>query len=250
MSIVIHYTSMRTTSAAWRIPFGLFFIIPAITGSCIWLLPESPRWLLAHDREDLARRALRRLREDKSDAAIDKEVDLIKTGIRAHESREKGTYGDLFRGVTLRRTLVTILAGLFIQWSGQGLNSNYGAVFVKQIGTVAPFNYTIIVSCCQLLCCFAAMYLLDVIGRRPMMITGISLQGIFMFLIAGIGSIKGSPETEFRAGTAVVAFVILFACAFSGGWASAAWVTIPEISDQKLKDKNMRVGAWTNVASK
>ena len=250
MSIVCHFTSQLTTSKAWRIPFGLYYISPAIVASGIWFLPESPRFCLSKGREEEARRGLTRLRVNNSPEAIDSEVEVIKLGLAAHEAQEKGTYADLFRGVARRRTLIAMLAGAFIQWSGQSLNSNYGPVFVKQIGTVAPFNYTIIVSCCQLLGTLTAMYFLDVVGRRPMMVTGISCQCIFMFMVAGIGSIKGSPEMEFRAGVAVVAFVILFAVAFSTGWAPAAWVTIAEISDQRLRDKTQRVGAWTNIVSK
>lgn len=39
-----------TTNAAWRIPFGLFYIVPTIVASLIFLVPEvsydsAPRYL-------------------------------------------------------------------------------------------------------------------------------------------------------------------------------------------------------------
>ena len=94
------------------------------------------------------------------------------------------------------------------------------------------------------------MFLLDAIGRRPLMIGGITLQCIFMFLIGGVGSITGDAATVYSANATVVACVILFASSYSLGWATGNWVTVAEISDQKLRDKNQRVGAWTNIVSK
>ena len=89
------------------------------------------------------------------------------------------------------------------------------------------------------------MYLLDAVGRRPLMLGGMSLQCLMMFLLAGVGHID-SKQTH----TAAVAFIALFSFGYSVGWAPANWVTVAEISDQKHRDKNQRVGAWVNVLSK
>jgi len=243
MSIIAHFTSQIHSNSSWRIPFGTFYIAPTIVASLVWLIPESLRYLLSKGREQEARRALRRIRVHNDDESIENEISLVELGLAAHESREQGTYSDLFRGVAARRTFVTIGCCFFLQWSGQALNSNYGIVFVKNLGTFPPFT-TIIVACCQLLGTFVAMYLLDTFGRRPMMVVGMTCQCIFMLLIGGMGSIKGSRSAE----TAVVAFVILFATPYSCGCAPANWVLVAEISDQKLRDKN-QVGAWTNIVS-
>lgn len=33
-------TSTMTTNAAWRIPMGLFFVVPTIIIGCVWFIPE------------------------------------------------------------------------------------------------------------------------------------------------------------------------------------------------------------------
>ena len=134
--------------------------------------------------------------------------------------------------------------------SGQALNSqscseertltfagNYGTVFVKDLGTFNPFNYTIIASAGQLLATALAMYLLDAIGRRPIMMGGMFLQCTMMYVIGGLGTVKDKSKIHAADG-GIVAAVVLFAFGYSIGWAAANWVTVSEISDQKLRDKN------------
>lgn len=43
ISVIAKRTSQLNTNWAWRIPFTLFFIIPTIVASLIWLLPEVRR---------------------------------------------------------------------------------------------------------------------------------------------------------------------------------------------------------------
>ena len=57
---------------AWRIPLGLFYIVPTIILSLIWFAPESPRWLLMQDRAYESRTNLYKLSVGKlSDAEND-----------------------------------------------------------------------------------------------------------------------------------------------------------------------------------
>lgn len=52
---------------AYRIPLTVFFVAPTIQAVLLFFFPETPRWLCAHDREDEAERALRRLRNSNID---------------------------------------------------------------------------------------------------------------------------------------------------------------------------------------
>ena len=249
MSIVGHFTSTIPSNNSWRIPFALFYVFPFIVACLIWFIPESPRWLISQGRREEARKALTRIRVHNDEASIEAEIAFIELGLAAHDSREKSTYAELFRGTSRRRTLITIMTCFFLQWSGQSLNSNYGTVFVKSLGTFNPFNYTIIAAAGQLLATGIAMILLDVIGRRSLMMGGMASQSVMMFIIAGMGSIT-APSKKHAADGVIVAAVVLFAFSYSIGWAACNWVTVSEISDQKLRDKNQRVGTWVNFASK
>ena len=92
------------------------------------------------------------------------------------------------------------------------------------------------------------MYLLDAVGRRPIMMGGMVLQSAMMFIIGGLGTIT-NPSKVKAADGGIVACVVLFAFGYSIGWAAGNWVTVSEISDQKLRDKNQARAGSLNAAT-
>lgn len=87
-------------------------------------------------------------------------------GIHAEQAQEKGSYLDLFRGFNRRRTLTIIGINIFLQGTGQQFTSTYGAIFVKELGTINQFYYQILTLCLNIGIGFCTMYLQDRIGRR------------------------------------------------------------------------------------
>ncbi|KAK7216998.1 hypothetical protein V2G26_005001 [Clonostachys chloroleuca] len=82
-------TSTLSGDESWRIPLGLFYIIPAIISTCIWFLPESPRWLLSKGRVDEARASLAQYRNGSfTEEEIDKEFQ--ETQFQLEDASEKG----------------------------------------------------------------------------------------------------------------------------------------------------------------
>ncbi|RYO88062.1 hypothetical protein DL766_007117 [Monosporascus sp. MC13-8B] len=67
---------------SWRIPLGLFFIIPTAIARGVWFMDKSPRWLLIKGREEEARASLQALRLGKfSQAQIDAELEEQKASL-------------------------------------------------------------------------------------------------------------------------------------------------------------------------
>src|SRR5690242_9124737 len=78
INCVCRGTSGLPDSRAWRIPIGLFYIIPTIIASLILFVPESPRWLLTKGRIDEARANLQLLREGPfTDEEIDEQFSQL-----------------------------------------------------------------------------------------------------------------------------------------------------------------------------
>lgn len=97
MSLICQGTSTIEGDASWRIPLGLFFIIPTCLAIGVYFLPESPRWLLMKNRPEEALASLRLLRQGKfTEAEIEAEFTEYKNTINL--AVEKGRFKEQFQG--------------------------------------------------------------------------------------------------------------------------------------------------------
>ena len=117
--------SSSTGSYAWRIPVILqcIFLIPMLF--IILILPESPRWLAAHDRQDESLAVLRRLRGHKlNDETIQKLHSDIIIAAAEEASMNAGSWSNLLRAdkIHSRRRLVIACAIQAFQQLG-GINA-------------------------------------------------------------------------------------------------------------------------------
>jgi MFS family permease len=127
INCVCRGTSTIQDNRAWRIPLGLFYIIPTLIATLVFFTPESPRWLLLNGRVDEARSSLTTYRQGKfSQDEIDAEFRELQFALE-HEV-EKGKFIEMFKGLNLKRTLLVLAINFFQQATGQAFASQYGAI--------------------------------------------------------------------------------------------------------------------------
>lgn len=120
-------TSTIKDDRAWRIPLGLFYIVPSLIAALIFLSPESPRWLLKNGRVEEARKALTTYRQGKfTKEQIETEFSELEYALE-HEI-EEGKFMDIFKGNNLKRTVLVVFINFFQQATGQAFASQYGAI--------------------------------------------------------------------------------------------------------------------------
>lgn len=87
-----------TNEGQWRIPLGIQ-ILPALAlAALILLFPESPRWLVDHDRADEGLATLARLHSngDINDTWVQAEFASIKDTVSFEREHEAKSYTELF----------------------------------------------------------------------------------------------------------------------------------------------------------
>ncbi|CAI7590145.1 unnamed protein product [Penicillium crustosum] len=239
---VCNGTSKIHDDRSWRIPLGLFFIIPTIIASLIWFIPESPRWLLIQGRMEEARINLQKLREGAfTSDEIEDEFASIQKGLQSEP--EQGHFKELFSKSNRKRTAIVVGLNFFQQATGQAFASQYGTLYVKSLQTINSFNFNVINGFIGLVIVLLCLYLNDKVGRRPLLLIGATIQATALLIMGGLGVHTPSYPQK----SAIVAMLSLFTVGFDIGWAALTYVVTTEIPTLRLRDNSQRIASVTNV---
>jgi len=161
---------------SWRWMLGVEAIPAAIYFFALFLVPRSPRWLIQKLNEvSIAKKILLKIGgEEFADTTIGE----IKRGIAKKEA--KGTYADFF---SKRMSVIVIIAfglAFFQQITGINAIFYYAPTIFEQAGgsTDSSFLQAIVVGLTNLVFTFVAIWFIDKLGRKPLLIIGTSAMAI------------------------------------------------------------------------
>jgi len=172
-----------TTQWAYRIPFTLQWIWPAIVLTVLLVTPESPWWLVRKGRLDAAQRSLNRLSTQHPKVDIEKTVAMMqKTILYEDKIGTGGSIIDCFKGVNRRRTEILIMIFFSQDFSLSPVNQAY---FYEQlnISTDKAFRMNIGGTAISTFFSIMSAFSLRFFGRRSTFTTGIGLLSLVQFLV-------------------------------------------------------------------
>ena len=169
----------------WRWMLGLE-VVPALTYLCLLrFVPESPRWLLMRGRQAEAMQTMCKASEP---AIARREIEEITASLTSDgvDDSRKLPLGALF-GKPMRLVLTIGLTVAVLQQI-TGINSVffYAPMIFEQsgIGTNAAFMQAVLVGLTNLIFTILAMMLIDRVGRKPLLVFGVSGIAICMMILA------------------------------------------------------------------
>ena len=224
---------------AWKWMFWAEMLPALLFGVALFLIPESPRFLVRAGKEDLALRVLTKL------GHVSDAKEKVKDIRQSFASSSSTSYRNVFNPKSGRvETIVWLglLVAAFQQLSGINIIFYYGPVMWQAAGfseTSALFK-TVLSGGLNIVCTLIAIACVDKIGRKPMLFWGAI--GMFLCLslvaytfmrapTAADGSLAMDPGQGLTALIAANGYVAFFAMT----WGPVVWVLLGEMFPNRMR---------------
>jgi sugar porter (SP) family MFS transporter len=231
-----NYLLVNTGDANWRWMFGVMTIPAVIFFALLFLVPESPRWLVKKDETAKAKKVL----ESVGAENVDKELGEIINSLK--EEAGKGA-AKLFQKKYNFAIMCAVLLAVFNQLSGINVIMYYAPMIFEKAGasTSSAMLQAVAVGMTNMLFTIIAMFFIDKLGRKTLLLIG--AVGMCISL-AGAGMHYYNERLFGSAG--VVVFIVGFIAFFAFSQGAVIWVFLAEIFPNKVRSKGQSLGSFTH----
>jgi len=224
-------TGWRFMFWAEIVPASLFFIL-------MWLVPDSPRWLVKNNFKTRANAVLEKI--GGKEYANETQAEIEGT---LKQKEPKIRIKELLRKPALPILVVGVVLAVFQQWCG----INVIFLFADEVFSSAGYNVSemlfnvVITGSINLVFTIVAMSLVDRIGRKVLLIIGAGGLAV-IYSIIGImyySGVQGAP---------LLIFVLLAIACYAMTLAPVVWVVLSEIFPNRYRGTAMAIATfalWT-----
>ena len=237
----------------WRGMFGAETIPAAIFFFLLFLLPESPRWLAKEGKTDRARQILAKIggRETAQHQIAE---------INDSLSHEDGTLAELFRPGLRIALLVGVGLAFFGQLTGVNIVVYYGPVILEAAGYAkeGAFLAQVGFGLINLIFTVVALCVIDSWGRRPLLLTGMSIVTVTLAIIGvlflvgqtdaqSVATASGTPLAISKTiGILIVAAMCVYFACIALSICAVIWVLTPEIFPNRVRGRAASIATLVN----
>ncbi|WP_316816071.1 sugar porter family MFS transporter [Pedobacter nyackensis] len=221
---LVNYFLAETGPDAWRWMFGLGTVPSVIFLVGVLWLPESPRWLLKDGQEEKAKIVLNKIGSasfaETTASAIQKSL----------EGTKKQSYSAVFHKSVRPAVAVGVTLAVFQQFCGINVVFNYTSTIFESVGANLDRQLfeTVAIGIVNLVFTLLAMWQVDKLGRRPLMLLGsLGLSVVYIILAFLL-------QNHYPAGMVSI-FVLLAISMYAISLAPVTWVLISEIFPNRIR---------------
>lgn len=167
----------------WRWMLGLESLPALLYFIGLFAVPESPRWLAMNNNDASALTILEKM-SNKDEASL--EFKNIKASIDSKQKKERVPLHELFKPALKLVLLIGVVIAILQQITGINSVFFYAPIIFEQtgIGTDASFVQAIVIGLTNLVFTIVAMFFVDRVGRKPLLIFGLAGIIISMFILS------------------------------------------------------------------
>lgn len=243
-------------SWAWRMPVMMQILFPSLQIIGLFIIPESPRYLIAKGRKDEAKQVLTRYHAngDEHDALVAYEYSEICEAIEREAAfAGEGSTWKLFLSTpgNRHRLLICVLVGIIIQWAGNGIVTYYLAPILASVGVTDPVSQALINLGLQIwnaILALAGATAAEKYGRRPLWLTS-AIGMLFAFCIITALSAVYAHNGSKVVGGAVIAMLFIFFGFYDIACTPLSFAYPIEILPYRLRSRGMSITLTTVFAA-
>ncbi|KAL8805240.1 MAG: hypothetical protein Q9223_005337 [Gallowayella weberi] len=234
-----------TGRISWRLQLGSAFIPSFLLGIGIFFCPESPRWLMKHNKHAKGFRSMMRLRADPIIAARDFYYSYVIYEEEIKVARGSNYFTrlwDCFAVPRIRRANYGASTVMIAQqMCGINIISFYSSTIFRNAGYTATeaLYASLGYGAIQVVSTIPTLFLIDTKGRRTL--TLLTFPGMCIFLLAGGLSLLNTTGSRAEKIGPVVLFVYLFTICYSLGEGPVAFQYSAEVFPTIQREQGM---AW------
>ncbi len=238
---------------AWRWMFWMELIPATIFFVCLLFIPESPRYLVAANKPGKAINVLASITN--LDIARKQVEDIKATVFRERKPRLSDIINDKTKNI---HPIVWVGIGIAAlqQFTGINVVFYYGSVLWQAAGfTEADALLTNVISgSVNIAFTFLAIYLVDRVGRKPLLMIGALGQAVMLGLLAiifAVGAEDAAQGIEMGGTSGIMALLAanLYIAFFAFTWGPIMWVMLGEMFSNKFRGAALAVAGLTQWLS-
>jgi SP family galactose:H+ symporter-like MFS transporter len=236
-SYLINY-AFTDMDGSWRWMFGIG-LVPAILLSIgMIFLPESPRWLVKKNKIDQATKTLQRLR---SSSNVSAEIEEIRNSFEIKQA----SFSEIFSPRVRPVLFFGAMLGVIQQITGINTIIYYAPTIFQLAGfhdASSSILATVGIGVVNVLATIFAIYYLDKLGRRPLLLTGIV--GMALTLLGlSVAFYLGASGDVLRLIAIACTFIYIICFAFSLG--AILWLIVSEIFPLEVRATAMSIAVFS-----
>lgn len=238
VSYLSNYLIGQEGENSWRWMLGVQTIPSLIFFILLKFVPESPRWLLLHNKTEEAKRIMRTSNPDHYEEELKniEEVSLKELTLR--------TSDQLFTKQNKFPVFLAVAFAIFNQMSGINAIIYYAPRIFEMTGLAKSSSLlsTVGIGLVNFIFTLIAINFIDKIGRKTLMLIG------SFGLIITLGLVAFSFYTKDINGWAVTIYLLVYIAFFAFSQGAVIWVFISEIFPNKVRAKGQTLGSFTHWA--
>ena len=234
MAYVSNYLLFDLGENSWRYMLGISGVPALAYFILLFLVPESPRFLLMKNKIEQAKAVLCKI--------DDTQVDQMITSIRKQITQNSASKGNLFVKINKKPIIVAFLVAMFNQFSGINAILYYAPRIFEQSGLSSADSLlqSVAIGVVNLIFTFIGFLLIDKAGRRKLLAFGSAGMAVCLGIVTYMFFVNNF-EGYFLLVT------ILFYIAFFGMSTGAViWVLISEVFPLSVRGKGQSLGSLTH----